>query len=563
MSFTNPTPSVETIQHVNRYAREMELLLDEIKAYVLSLSDGTIHIGSATGLAVEQTLTGDVTVSNGGVTVIGSKKVLTSMVNDGAVTPVKMGVRTVVALPDAAASPTIAQLMSSSLFTMTPTASRTFTTESAAVIVAGISGVKVGSWFDFTIENLSESTAAYGITLTAGSGVTLVGSAVVYPGAATFRAILTNITGSSEALSIYRMEGALPAILSGVTAGTQAAGKVVIANSDTNTGITKVTQLHIGSTGSETQVTASPAELNKLDGANWSVGESNAALHDVVRWWVPTDGTLQALITAITDATATKQYTIMIPPGYIEGATITASSPLLLKPFINLKGYGGRARVTVFHNVGISFLDAAMTSGTQRLRLDGIRFETVALIMTAASHVMSVVLDDCPINNASSLVFTGTSYGSPSGLEIRNLNIDRNTTAMLYKFCQVSFWNAQLLGLYFEDADAYFFGCDIGASANCVNAGTAGGWFEFNHCKIDQMTVGDPASESVLATFGVGGSENIQVHGAFTGKTTPGSVAAFTRMRGGTQYFCHDDMKLYIKTADVGTNTWTVVGAQT
>jgi hypothetical protein len=286
------------------------------------------------------------------------------------------------------------------------------------------------------------------------------------------------------------------------------------------------------------------------------------SIANTIRYWNPSVGTLQALITSITDATATKQYTIMVPPGTISGASVTASSPLLLKPFVNLKGAGGRGRVTIFTGVGLSFLDAAMTTGTQRLRLEGIRFETCPLIMTAASHVMSVVIEDCPINGASSLAFTGTSYVSPSALEIRNLNIDRNTNAMYYKFAQVSFWNSTLLGLYFEDADAYFFGCDIGATANCVNTGTAGGWFEFNNCKIDQMTVGDEASESVLATFGVGGSENIQVHGKFNGYTAPASVSAFTRMRAGTLYFCTTDFKLYVKTAVVGTNTWAVVGAQ-
>jgi hypothetical protein len=286
------------------------------------------------------------------------------------------------------------------------------------------------------------------------------------------------------------------------------------------------------------------------------------SIASTIKYWNPAAGTLQALITSIADATATKTYTIMVPPGTISGASVTASSPLLLKPFINLKGAGGRGRVTIFTSVGLSFLDAAMTTGTQRLRIEGIRFETCPLIFTAASHTMVVTLEDCPINGASSIAFTGTSYASPSALEIRNLNIDRNTTANLYKFCQVSFWNSTLLGLYFEDADAYFFGCDIGASCNAVNAGTAGGWFEFNACKIDQMTAGNEASESVLATFGVGGSENIQVHGKFNGYTAPGSVTAFTRMRAGTQYFCTTDFKEYVKTALVGTNTWAIVGTQ-
>ncbi len=50
------------------------------------------------------------------------------------------------------------------------------------------------------------------------------------------------------------------------TLGTQEASKVVTTNSDSNSGVSQVTQLWIGSTGAETQVTATPDELNVLDG---------------------------------------------------------------------------------------------------------------------------------------------------------------------------------------------------------------------------------------------------------------------------------------------------------
>lgn len=51
-------------------------------------------------------------------------------------------------------------------------------------------------------------------------------------------------------------------VLDGATAGTQVASKAVIADSNVNTGISKVTELHIGATGAETQVTTTPAVLN-------------------------------------------------------------------------------------------------------------------------------------------------------------------------------------------------------------------------------------------------------------------------------------------------------------
>lgn len=53
--------------------------------------------------------------------------------------------------------------------------------------------------------------------------------------------------------------------LDGALAGTQVASKAVIADANINTGVSKVTQLHIGASGSETQVTATAAELNSLD----------------------------------------------------------------------------------------------------------------------------------------------------------------------------------------------------------------------------------------------------------------------------------------------------------
>jgi predicted RecA/RadA family phage recombinase len=129
-------------------------------------------------------------------------------IGPNAVTPIKMGTRTLVALGDEAAAPTIAQLMTSSLFTITPTAARTFTTPTAVLIVAGISGATVGTWFDFTVVNLGN----FPVTLTAGDGdVTLSGNAVINKGSATFRAVLTNVGDGTEALTIYRTDGAVVA----------------------------------------------------------------------------------------------------------------------------------------------------------------------------------------------------------------------------------------------------------------------------------------------------------------------------------------------------------------
>jgi len=70
-------------------------------------------------------------------------------------------------------------------------------------------------------------------------------------------------------------------VLDGATAGTQVAGKAVIANADVNTGISKITELHIGATGSETQVDATAAELNTVaDGIVATAAQLNATETD-------------------------------------------------------------------------------------------------------------------------------------------------------------------------------------------------------------------------------------------------------------------------------------------
>lgn len=131
---------------------------------------------------------------------------LISTLSVNAIAPVNMSTRTLVALSNGNATPTIAQLMTSSIFTMTPTTARNFTTPAAATMVAGIAGATVGTWFDFTVINLGN----FAITMVAGdAGVTLVGDAVINKGAATYRAVLTNVSGGTEALSIYRMNDAV------------------------------------------------------------------------------------------------------------------------------------------------------------------------------------------------------------------------------------------------------------------------------------------------------------------------------------------------------------------
>ena len=52
-------------------------------------------------------------------------------------------------------------------------------------------------------------------------------------------------------------------VLNGVTPGTQAASKAIVNDANANQGIAKVTELHIGASGSETQVVATALEINR------------------------------------------------------------------------------------------------------------------------------------------------------------------------------------------------------------------------------------------------------------------------------------------------------------
>ena len=123
--------------------------------------------------------------------------VTTAKLADAGVTPPKIKTKTEVALADAAATLTAAQMIDSGIFTITPTVARALTTDTAANIVAAMAGYQVGTWFDIVIVCL----AAFDVTLGAGTGVTIVGNAVVNNASGTWRARIDSAT----AVTLYRM----------------------------------------------------------------------------------------------------------------------------------------------------------------------------------------------------------------------------------------------------------------------------------------------------------------------------------------------------------------------
>ena len=126
-----------------------------------------------------------------------AKNVTTAKLANAAVTQAQQKVKAVVALADAAATLTAAQMIDSGIFTITPTIARALTTDTAANIVAGLPDYQIGTWFDIVIVCL----AAFAVTLTAGVGITIVGSATVNNTSGTWRA---RIDGAA-AVTIYRM----------------------------------------------------------------------------------------------------------------------------------------------------------------------------------------------------------------------------------------------------------------------------------------------------------------------------------------------------------------------
>lgn len=125
-----------------------------------------------------------------------------------------------------------------------------------ATVASGKLTIAVGDQTGDTTVNLS--------VLEMGQATTI---AIPDPGAAAGYVVMT-----STALSLAEAD-----VLQGATAGTQVASKAVVADANVNIGAVKVTALHIGATGAETQVTATGAELNVLDNMTATTAELNFA----------------------------------------------------------------------------------------------------------------------------------------------------------------------------------------------------------------------------------------------------------------------------------------------
>jgi hypothetical protein len=106
-------------------------------------------------------------------------------------------VSAVVALTDAAATPTAAQICDSKIFTIPASTARNFTLPIATLIVAAVPGFVVGNEWDVTIVN----TGAGVVTVLGDTGTTIIGLATIAANtSASFRVFMT----SSTAVVFYR-----------------------------------------------------------------------------------------------------------------------------------------------------------------------------------------------------------------------------------------------------------------------------------------------------------------------------------------------------------------------
>lgn len=117
----------------------------------------------------------------------------------------KLGSGGAEATASATATLTAAQLLGG-FINSAPGAGITLTLPTAANMVAGVPGAKVGDTFQCSIENTAGG--ANSITLAAGGATLRGGTTVAQNKSAILRGVLTNVTASSEAYTVHSIVGA-------------------------------------------------------------------------------------------------------------------------------------------------------------------------------------------------------------------------------------------------------------------------------------------------------------------------------------------------------------------
>ena len=121
-------------------------------------------------------------------------------VGDGNLNEVTLGDQGTVATATVTATLTVAQITAGILSANPSTSAASYTLPTGALIDATLTNAKVGSTFDLAIVNLGTSSGA--LTIVAGTGITLAGSATV---AVTSSAQVRFVRTGEAAYTMYRI----------------------------------------------------------------------------------------------------------------------------------------------------------------------------------------------------------------------------------------------------------------------------------------------------------------------------------------------------------------------
>ena len=176
----------------------------------------------------------------------------------------------------------------------------------------------------------------------------------------------SSVQVTSSAAELNKLDGATP--------GSTIASKAVVLDSNSHISVVKTTGLYLGTSGSAVLVTASAAELNKLDGATFGVAELN----------ILTGATLDTAelnkLDGVTSSTAELNYVD------VTAGSATASKAVVL----DTNSHINTVKTAALH-IGTSGSETQVTSTATELNLlDGITAIDTDLSSTAATHTTLV-----------------------------------------------------------------------------------------------------------------------------------------------------------------------------
>lgn len=307
--------------------------------------------------------------------------------------------------------------------------------------------------------------------------------------------------------------------------------------------------------------------FGKLNLMGFRFRSGGTAVMETTVYWNPRAGTagatLQGLINNLAvDASATNPYVIELPAGVWDGTDLGAvndstvdtnytitSETLYLAPFVSL------------HGSDETILQASVGTSTLVLCLRGTDLGAAAEFLSIENIKIGNTLG-CIIDICDSYANTGTNDAS---VALGNI-IPNSGTEPVRLYATGIAGGVHNLGVVdcilntnvsLTYADTTFGSTHIADTTTWASANSA---VRFVGCYLGR-TAAFPASEagnSILRTLGATGS--FYIDSQLIGQEAPSGVANYARFAQGTQYYCRSTQDLFIKTADIGTNTWATAG---